>query len=190
MCAMFLLPTDLFLPAAFLSTTCMILITYKLTRYSGLFRPRWRNLIVGVISAGGLYGLFLIGNYGIKALHPLGISSSSETSIYSLIASHSLFLQIAILVLDALGYESYFRGSLQNYFLARKGRSLAIGAVFASAFVDALIHLVTFNPLWVITTFIVDSVWGVTYYYAQDLSASVASHLVWDVMIFILFPIK
>ena len=52
-----------------------------------------------------------------------------------------------------------------------------------------LLHIITLNPLWVVTTFIADSVWGLTYYYSKDLTSSVTSHFVWDLVIFILLPI-
>lgn len=190
MAAMYLVPGEFFVPAVFVSTTCMILVTYHLTRYSKLFKPKWRSIGFGLVTATLLYGIFLLGNYGIKAMHPFGISASSETSIYSVITSHALPLQVAILLFDAVGFESYFRGVLQNYFLKKSKGKLAVGAVFASALVDALIHLVSLNPLWVITTFIADSVWGLTYYYTRDLSSSMTSHFVWDIMIFVILPIK
>lgn len=190
MAAMYTVPGEFFVPVVFVSTTCMILITYHLTRYSKLFRPGWRNVGFGLVSAVLLYGIFLLGNYGIKTLHPFGISPSAETSIYSVITTHALPLQVAILLFDAFGFESYFRGVLQNYFLAKSKGRLKVGACFASALVDALIHLISLNPLWVITTFIADSVWGLTYYYTRDLSSSVTSHFVWDIAIFLIFPIK
>lgn len=190
MVAMYVVPGEFFVPTVLVSTSCMILITYHLTSYSRLFKPRWQSIGLGLVTSALLYGIFLLGNYGIKAVHPFGISASSETSIYSLIASHALPLQVAILAFDALGFESYFRGVLQNYFLTRSNGNLAVGACFTSALVDALIHLVSLNPLWAITTFIADSVWGLTYYYTRDLSSSAASHFVWDIAIFIFFPIK
>jgi membrane protease YdiL (CAAX protease family) len=67
---------------------------------------------------------------------------------------------------------------------------LGVGSPFAVAAADACIHLLTLNPLWVVTTFIVDSIWGLTYHFTRDLSSSMTSHFVWDAAIFILFPIR
>ena len=58
------------------------------------------------------------------------------------------------------------------------------------ALIDALLHVITLNPLWVVTTFIADTVWGLTYYYSKDLTSSGTSHFVWDIIIFIVLPIK
>src|SRR5271169_6638902 len=77
MMALFLLPPGLFVAATFASMSCMIAATYVLTRYSGLFRPRAASLGLGFVSAAALYLLFYLGNAGIVALHPLGLSAST-----------------------------------------------------------------------------------------------------------------
>jgi CAAX protease family protein len=122
------------------------------------------------------------------SIHPFGITAASEGAIYSMIASPSnpLALQTGVLLFDAAGYESFFRGTLQGGLAGRLGG----GAPVAAALVDAGIHLVTLNPLWVATTFIVDLGWGLLYRTTGDLTAPATSHFVWDLVIFILLPIR
>ncbi len=181
-------PQEYFVAATFASMACMIVVTYMICGYRGLFRPRPVTIALGLATAAALYTVFYAGNLGVTTLHPFGISATTENSIYSLIASPSnpLFLQVAVLAFDAAGYESFFRGILQTRLEARTG----VGSVFLVALFDALLHAVSMNPLWVVTTFIADSVWGLTYYYSKDLTSSVTSHFVWDVVIFILLPIR
>ncbi|MDV3277339.1 MAG: CPBP family glutamic-type intramembrane protease [Nitrososphaerales archaeon] len=188
MAAMFILPSSYFLPAAFVSTTCMILGAFASGGFSSLFAPRVKTIALGLGTAALLYAIFFAGNLGIQQLHPLGIGSSSEGSIYALIASpgNPLPLQVGVLLFDTLGYESFFRGTLQRRLQTRVG----VLSPFAVAAIDSGVHLLTLNPLWVVTTFIADSVWGLTYSYARDLSSSMTSHFVWDIAIFILFPIR
>ncbi len=188
MVALYVLPSGFFVLATFVSTSCMLLVAFFLTSYSKLFKPSLRSIGFGLLTAKILYAIFLVGNYGVQTIQPVGISAANENSIYSLISSHPLVLQIAILAFDTFGFESYFRGNLQSYLLER--RIPAIACIMSPAIADALIHLVSLNPLWVITTFIADSVWGATYYYTKDISSSITSHFVWDVLIFILAPIK
>lgn len=186
MVVLFVLPREYFVAATFASTSCMILVSYALgLRWDR--RPSAKGLIVGVGMAVILYFVFVAGNLGINTIHPLGISSSSASSIYSLIASPSnpLPLQAAVLLFDAAGFESFFRGTVQS----RLRTKLGAGAAPLVAAADAAIHLVTLNPLWVLTTFIVDFGWGMTYHYTKELSASFTSHLVWDVMIFLVLPL-
>ena len=90
-----------------------------------------------------------------------------------------------VFVLDAVGFESYFRGNI----LTNLSPKLGIWSVFAAAIIDAGIHFSTFNPLFPATTFIADSVWGFYYYRTRDLSSTMVCHFLWDIMIFVLIPI-
>ena len=187
MLIMFTVPSDEFVDAAFFSTTVMILAAWRLGAFRG-FHPTAKSIGLGIVSALVLYGIFYAGNAGVQALHPFGITSSNEGSIYSLIASPSNpgYLQVGLLAFDAVGYESFFRGFIQKRASARS----PFGAPFAVAALDALIHVPTLNPLWVVTTFIADSVWGLNLLYGKDLGSNVLSHFLWDVLIFLVIPIK
>lgn len=188
MVVLFTVPAAYFIAATFGSMTVMVVVTLATTRYRGVFRTGVSSIALGFATAALLYLLFFLGNLGVTTLHPFGMGAASESSIYSLIASPSnpIPLQVAVLIFDAAGYESFFRGVLQTRLRPRLG----VGSAFGVALVDAAIHLITLNPLWVVTTFIADSVWGLTYHYSEDLGSSMTSHFVWDVVIFVLLPIR
>ena len=187
MVALMLVPSSFFVAATFLATTCMILATVSLGGYVAMFRPSPRSIIVGLALAALLYLVFIGGNAGIAAMHPFGITASNENSIYSLIASpgNPPVLQLLVLLFDAFGYESYFRGVLQSRLSTRVGSAAPV----ATAALDAGIHVLSMNPLWVASTFIVDAFWGLGYRYTRDLTGNVVSHFVWDMLIFVLLPI-
>jgi membrane protease YdiL (CAAX protease family) len=188
MAVMLTLPSVYFVGAAFVSTTCMFAVAVALGGYRSLFRPSLGSVAGGLASAALLYLIFVGGNLGITLLLPFGIGTSNENSIYSLIASpaNPVYVQLLLLLFDSTGYESFFRGILQ-----RKAQPLVgLGAPFIAAIADASIHVLTLNPLWVVATFIVDVVWGLTYYYSKDLTSSMTSHFAYDVLIFVLFPIR
>ena len=187
MVLLFVVPPSLFVVATFVTTTCMIAVSVALGGYRALFRPSSRSMATGLAVAVLLYLLFIGGNLGIALFHPLGIGSSNENSIYSLIASprNPLYLQFLVLVFDAVGYESFFRGVLQRRLSAKVGGAAPV----AAAAIDAGVHLLSLNPLWVVSTFIVDTVWGYNYRHAKDISGNIASHFIWDILIFVLFPI-
>jgi membrane protease YdiL (CAAX protease family) len=187
MLVLFTLPQSYFIPATFGSTTCMIGAAYALGALRGK-RPRPAALLVGLASAACLYGIFYAGAWAVSAYHPLGITSASETSIYSLIASpnNPIYLQVIVLLFDSAGFEGFFRGVLQERLRARIGL-LAAPAV---ALLDAAIHVATLNPLWVGATFATDLVWGLTYHYGKGVQSSFTSHFVWDVAIFIIWPVR
>jgi len=150
-------------------------------------RLRLRSIVFGLAGAALLYGIFYEGAWMVSTYHPFGITSASETSIYSLISSpaNPIYLQVVVLLLDSAGYESFFRGVLQRRLRPRFG---IMGAPAVAA-LDAVLHIATLNPLWVCATFVTDLLWGVTYHY-EGTQSSFTSHLVWDIAIFILRPIR
>jgi len=185
---LFLAPRKFFVPGTFVATTVMI-VAALLTR--GFPRKRGaslRGVLLGILSAAGLYGVFFLGNYAVHSLNIPGLGGAQESTIYSLIASASnrLYLQVGVLLFDAVGYESFFRGTLQQGLQERIG---GWGVVPVSA-LDAALHIATLNPLWVATTFLADIVWGITYYYGRGFASSATSHFVWDLAIFIIRPIQ
>ncbi len=186
MIEMFVIPRDYFIIGSLVSTSYMIWTALLLVDYRSLFRPSYKSIIFGVCSAIVLYLIFVAGNEGIKAISPLGMNTSNESTIYSLFASAPLALKILVFFLDAVGFEAYFRGVLQRVIFARFG----LWSAFAAAGVDAAIHLSTLNPLFPLTTFIADSVWGLNYYFTRDMYSNVVSHFLWDILVFVVLPIS
>jgi membrane protease YdiL (CAAX protease family) len=187
MLALFTVPRDYFVTATFASTACMMAAALAVGGFRPTRQPRLVAIGAGLGSAILLYLVFLAGGWGIAAFHPFGITSAAETSIYSLISSPSnpLYLQVAVLLFDSAGYESFFRGVLQNRLSARMG----VMSAPAVAMLDAALHVATLNVLWVGATFVTDLVWGLTYHYGGGTQASFASHFIWDLSIFIARPI-
>jgi len=186
MVEMFTIPRSYFVLGSLVSTSCMLLVSLLMTRYSTLFSATAKTVGVGILTAFLLYLVFLGGNALLKSYSPLGVGASNENSIYSLFASTPIDLKMVVFALDAIGFESFFRGTLQRSLAPKLGSSSA----FIVALIDAAIHISTFNPLFSITTFIADGAWGINYYYTRDLYSNIASHFLWDVLIFVLLPIS
>jgi membrane protease YdiL (CAAX protease family) len=166
----------------------MLLAGWRLGAFASRGPLRPRALAAGLASAAALYLVFLAGNAGVTALHPFGVGAASEQSIYSLIASPSnpIALQAAVLLFDSAGYEGFFRGALMSRAEPRLGAWAPAGVAAA----DACMHLATLNPLWVATTFVADLCWGETCRRGGGLQASFVSHLAWDLLIFVVAPIR
>jgi membrane protease YdiL (CAAX protease family) len=187
MIVLFTVPAGYFVAATFASTSCMIVAAFYL---GGLKVPkelRYRSILLGLLTATGLYLVFYAGGAAVDLFHPLGITSASESSIYSLVASPSnpLYVQMILLLFDSAGYESFFRGVLQSRLQTKVGPAAAV----LVALLDAGLHVATLNPIWVGGTFVTDLVWGLTYYYGKGLQGSFTSHYLWDLAIFVLRPI-
>jgi CAAX protease family protein len=187
MVALFTVPAGYFVAATFVATSCMVVAAYALGAVRRSAGPVLLALGVGAATAGLLYLVFYAGGAAVDAFHPFGVTSASESSIYSLIASPSnpVALQVLVLLFDSAGYEAFFRGVLQERLYARLGAA----AVPSVALIDAGLHIITLNPIWVGGTFITDLVWGMTYYWGSGLTASFTSHFLWDLAIFIVRPV-
>lgn len=188
MVLLFEVPSGYFAAATFIATSCMMAAAFALGVVWGNARPKSRAMLIGLASAGALYLVFYLGGAFVDAYHPLGITSASESSVYSLIAnpSNPVLLQVLVLLFDSAGFESFFRGVLQNRLQSRLG----VAAAPVVAALDACIHILTLNPIWVGGTFLTDLVWGVTYYYGKGLQGSFVSHIVWDLAIFVVHPVS
>ena len=188
MMVLFLVPQNYFVAATFFSTACMVGVALAVGGFRPSRRVRYPSIVLGLVSATLLYLIFFAGGWFVATYHPFGITSASETSIYSLISSPSnpLVLQVGVLVFDSAGYESFFRGVLQGKLQPRMG----VMAAPAVALFDACLHIATLNPLWVGATFVTDLVWWLTYHYGKGTQASFTSHFVWDLAIFIVRPIR
>jgi membrane protease YdiL (CAAX protease family) len=186
MIEMFAIPKAYFAIGSIFATSSMFCVAVLLSPPSGFGSHfRIKNQLYSVGFAILLYWLFYGGNYVVRSLAPGGIQSGNEQAIYGLFTSDSLPLLVLVFALDAVGFETFFRGNLQRVLAPR----LRIGAVFAVAGIDAAIHLVTLNPLFPITVIVSDSVWGMNYYFTKDIYSNVSTHFIWDVLIFIVFPI-
>ena len=187
MAVLFTVPASYFAAATILSTGCMM----AAARYAGGLRPGWKvrplSLGVGAATAVLLYLVYYAGGAAVDAFHPLGVTAASESAIYSLIASPSnpVYLQVVVLLFDSAGYESFFRGVLQ----ARLQPRFGVYSAPAVALVDASIHIITLNPIWIGGTFISDLLWGLAYHYGNGTQASFTSHILWDLAIFIVRPV-
>jgi membrane protease YdiL (CAAX protease family) len=187
MVLLFSVPPGEFVTATFLSTSCMVVVSFVLgLRWKG--SPSARAVAAGIASAVVLYLVFAAGAIGIAALHPFGIGVSNAATIYSLIVSpgNAVYVQVSVLLFDSAGYESFFRGIVQ----ARLKGVMGVWSAPVVAAIDAGIHFVTLNPLWVATTFVADLAWGLTFHFSGRLSASFTSHFVWDLSVFLLFPLR
>lgn len=184
---LFVLPAVDFVPGTFIVTTVMVASAFWVRGVPRLALPEPRGLALGLASAAALYAVFYGGNAAITLVGIPGLGASSEKSIYSLISnpSNPASVQILLLLFDAVGYESFFRGTLMGAARPRLG----IMSAPLVAILDAALHLATLNFLWVATTFVADLFWGLTYYFGRGVWASATSHFIWDLAIFVLAPI-
>ena len=96
-------------------------------------------------------------------------------------------LSILLLILIGPAEEIFWRGYVQN---ALSKRWSPNAGFIVTTLVYALVHIWSFNFMLVMAALVVGAIWGLAYrLYPQKLGALIVSHAVWDVAVFVVFPI-
>jgi len=153
-------------------------------------RALCRNVVLevalGGILAAGLWGVFWIGNAVSTQL--FGFARGQIDTIYALKEGLSpLVIGVMLLVLIGPAEELFWRGLLQR----RLSERLGANAGFALATLCyALVHVFSLNFMLICAAAVCGICWGALYhFFPRHLPAIVLSHALWDVAVFILFPI-
>jgi membrane protease YdiL (CAAX protease family) len=148
-----------------------------------LLRPR-RELVLQGIGAGAVmiaatYLLFPL----LSRLAP-GLAASTS-DLYALFNSGAAPVRLGLLPLVILGEELVWRGLVQGT-VGRKGGA---GAV-AAAGIYALAHLPAAPPLLALVAFACGCFWGALRTASGSLVPGLVAHLLWDVAVMVLFPLR
>jgi membrane protease YdiL (CAAX protease family) len=153
---------------------------------SQLRKVSLRHIIIGVVSAAGLYLIFYIGNIISGYLFPF--KDAQILSVYSNRSQGNLVL-IGILLLFIIGpgEEIYWRGFIQKKVSEKFGENK--GYIIA-ALLYAGAHITTGNFMLIIAALVCGLYWGWLYKKEKSIVPIIISHALWDLTIFVLFPIK
>lgn len=150
----------------------------------GQFKVRY--ILIGILSAIGLYLVFYIGNIVSGFLFPF--KDAQISMIYGNKAEGSLAV-IGLLLFFVIGpgEEIYWRGFIQKVLTDRLGenKGYLLGALLYS-----MVHVVTFNFMVTLAALVCGLYWGWIYKKEKSLYPVLISHAIWDVTIFILLPVK
>ena len=151
-----------------------------------LFRFRLRHLWLGPLSAIVLYGIFWLGKEGSTLLFPF---ASKQISNVYLSKSQLDLRMIGLLLLFVMGpaEEIYWHGFVQRTLVGRFGPA---AGVFLTAAVYSLVHVVALNLMLLVAAAVCGLFWGWLYQREQSLIPVILSHSIWDVLIFVIFPLS
>ena len=141
---------------------------------------------MGLASAVVLYGIFYLGNYLSTAW--FDFAKPQINDIYGLKTGNSPYL-IGTLLLLLIGpaEEIFWRGYVQRTMGERWGDWTAF---FVTTAIYALVHIWSFNFMLIMAALVCGAFWGLLFIYnKKNITALVISHAVWDVAVFVLFPI-
>ena len=143
------------------------------------------DLVGGFISAGILYFIFVVG----KEVSQLILIGSHEQimSVYALKKeSNLLMIGIGLLVVGS-GEEIFWRGFFQQQLMKKLGDK---SAYIITSIMYGLIHFWTTNFILVLAALTAGLFWGYLLMRKKSLSMVIISHVVWDILIFIIAPLN
>lgn len=169
-----------------ISILLLIFMTYFADRAIFSFgKIKGRHILIGVVSAIALYGIFYAGNILSGYLFPF--KDAQISSVYSN-KSHANLKLIGLLLFFIIGpgEELYWRGFIQNTLSKKLGENK--GYLF-SVFLYTAVHIVTGNFMLIIAAFVCGLFWGWLYKKEKSLIPVIISHAIWDLTIFVLLPL-
>ena len=151
-----------------------------------IYRFRVAHFFVGLLAAGALYLVFWAGHF--VSTHILPFAASQVESIYDIRSEQNPWL-VSLLLLFVIGpaEEIFWRGFVQRRLSKKYG--LLIGFIAAAA-VYTLVHLWSFNFMLLAAAAVCGGFWGLLFMLTKNIWPCIISHAIWDVIVFILFPIR
>ena len=168
------------------SILLLILMVFFADRDIFLFgKIKPRHIFIGITSAVALYGVFYVGN--IISGYLFSFKDAQIASVYSNKSNANLTL-IGFLLFFVIGpgEEIYWRGYIQNTLNKKFGENK--GYLF-SVLLYTAVHIVTANFMLIIAAFVCGLFWGWLYKKEKSLIPVIISHGIWDLTIFVLFPL-
>lgn len=171
-----------------LSASVLATVGWRFSRshWRTLSHFKIRHLWLGPLSAFFLYGIFWLGKEFSTLLFPF---ASREIS--------TVYFNKAQLNLTAIGFllffimgpaeEIYWHGFVQRSLSERFGRTAGL---FLTTAIYALVHISAFNVMLLVAAAVCGFFWGWLYQREESLIPVILSHSIWDVLIFILFPLN
>jgi membrane protease YdiL (CAAX protease family) len=144
-----------------------------------------QDMVVGIASAGVLYGIFVVGDRLARVILPRG--GEEIASIYSLSSlGQKIDLGARLALIIGPAEELFWRGLIQKRLIERFGplRGAALGTAFYGG-----AHLVTGNVTLIGAASVAGAFWGGLHALGVPLGALIVSHAVWDVLAFLIAPI-
>lgn len=175
-------PVDFWLMMS-LSTMVLLIVALVINRDKKQVHIDTRLVLLGVVSGVLLYLLFY---FGFQVTKSNSVFSEGVGRVYELRTLPTYFIALALVFPIGPGEEIYWRGLIQRRFTERLGPSAGI---LVSACAYALVHLPTLDFPLIMTAFIGGLVWGYIYKRTASLLPVVVSHVLFDLLIFVIVPL-
>lgn len=161
---------------------------------STIFAPGWwkhvrltpSNIFWGVVIAVALWGVFWVGDKLSQLM--FDFARPQVDTIYGMKEGESPWL-LTVLMLFLIGpaEEIFWRGYVQHNLSLRWNPNLGF---VVTTLVYALVHAGSMNFMLTMAAMVAGAAWGLLYrLFPERFAAIIISHALWDVAVFIWFPI-
>lgn len=164
----------------------LILITYAMFQEAVDDEASFFKYIsIGTISGLFLYLLFWL---GVQAFDLLNLPfDNSIKKLYRWFAPALFWQYLALILVAAPGEELFWRGFVQKrllrYFSPFK-------SILIAALLYASVHIYSGTYILMLAAFLSGLIWGALYLWKKSMPLVIVSHIVFDIMIFIILPLK
>lgn len=165
------------------STAILLTVALLINRGMGPMRLDMKLALLGVLSGVLLY-LFFYAGFQVTKSYP--IFSEGVGRVYEFRDASIILIGLALIFPIGPGEEVYWRGLIQRRFSEKYGPGPGL---LIATIAYAMVHLPTLNPPLVLTAFIGGLVWGYIYKRTGNLAPVIISHVLFDVLIFVIAPI-
>ena len=144
------------------------------------------NILWGIAIAVALWGLFWVGDKLSQLM--FDFARPQVDTIYGMKEGESQWLLTALMIfLIGPAEEIFWRGYVQEN-LSRKWN--ANKGFIVTTLIYALVHAGSLNFMLTMAALVAGAVWGALYrFFPKYCAARIISHALWDVAVFIWFPI-
>ncbi|MGF6951326.1 membrane protease YdiL (CAAX protease family) [Neobacillus sp. B4I6] len=140
-------------------------------------------ILLGSISGFLLYFVFRAGIRGMEILQ-LPIDTSIK-NLYNWYAPSLFWQYLALVLVAAPGEELFWRGFIQK----RLSKYLnPVVSILSASILYASVHIYSGSFLLVLAAFISGFVWGYLYFFKKSMPLVIVSHIIFDLLIFIILP--
>jgi len=144
-----------------------------------------KDVLIGLGSAVVLYVVFFLGDFFSKLL--FDFAKDQVGQIYMMKEGENpLLLSLLLILLIGPAEEIFWRGYVQRMLEPKFGSWVAL---IVTTLIYTLVHIWSFNFMLIMSAMVCGAFWGLLYKYNKNLVTLIVSHAVWDVSVFILFPI-
>lgn len=150
-----------------------------------VYRFEPRHIVMGVVFAAALYGVFYVGRIVSTALFPF--AAGQIKNIYATRSQASpAMIATALMTWIGPSEEVFWRGFVQDRLMRKYGDLKGFAITTA---IYAVVHVWAFNFMLFGAALICGLFWGFIYLRTRTLWPGLISHALWDATIFVFLPV-